>query len=104
MSEKQYDNSNSGVLFVNDRKEKATHPDLRGEGNIVTADGVEVPVWISAWTKTSKSGKKLLSLSFTLKDGAKSAAKGGGSILDDIAQPAAKESGAVPGLDDSIPF
>jgi hypothetical protein len=49
-----YDNSNSGLLAKNDRKEKDTHPDYRGSINI---DGQEY--WLSAWVKTGREGTKL---------------------------------------------
>ena len=32
--EKQYDNTDRGALFKNDRKEKDTHPDLGGTLNV----------------------------------------------------------------------
>jgi uncharacterized protein (DUF736 family) len=53
-----YDNTNSGVLFANDKREKDTHPNMTGKINV---DGVDY--WLSAWTKTSKNGNKFLSLS-----------------------------------------
>lgn len=55
---------NSGSLFKNDRKEKSTHPDMKGSISI------EEPgeYWLSAWTKDTKSGGKFLSLAVTLKD------------------------------------
>jgi len=59
----QYDNTNSGALFKNDRKETDRHPDYRGDANINGKD-----VWVAAWIKESKNGKKFMSLSFTEKD------------------------------------
>jgi len=60
----EYDNTNSGVLFKNDRKEKETHPDYKGSINI---EGTEY--WLSGWKKESKKGA-LLSLSVQPKDDA----------------------------------
>lgn len=54
---------NSGSLWPNDRKEKETHPDLRGSINV---DGVDY--WISAWGKVSNNGTDWLSLSVKPKD------------------------------------
>ena len=53
-----YDNTNRGVLFVNDRKTTDKHPDYKGNIHFGT-----VKMSISAWEKTSSSGKKFLSLS-----------------------------------------
>jgi uncharacterized protein (DUF736 family) len=55
-------------LFPNDRKEKETHPDFRGNINV---DGKEY--WIKGWKKSSKSGMKFVSLSVTAKDAPKEA-------------------------------
>lgn len=44
---------NSGTIFKNDRKEKDTHPDYKGE--VCLPDG-EV-VWINLWVKDGKNGK-----------------------------------------------
>jgi hypothetical protein len=56
--EKQYDDTNRGTLFTNDRKEEEKHPDYTGSLNV---GGVEYR--ISGWKRTSKAGAKFLSLS-----------------------------------------
>lgn len=65
-----YDNTNRGALFVNDRKESENHPDSKGSINVGGVD-----YWISAWRKESAAGKKFLSLSVTPKDEQKPAPK-----------------------------
>lgn len=61
-----YDNSNSGALFKNNKKEEGSNqPDYNGECEI---DGIKRR--ISAWLKTSKSGTKYMSLAFSLADSA----------------------------------
>lgn len=70
----QYDNTNSGLLAKNKRKEKDTHPDYSGSINV---DGVEY--WLSGWLKTGKEGSKLagekfFSLSVRPKDQQRAAA------------------------------
>jgi len=57
-----YDNTNSGALFKNDRKETERHPDYKGSVNV---DGVEY--WVNSWLNESKSGTKFLSLKLTPK-------------------------------------
>jgi hypothetical protein len=51
----------SGVLFKNEKKTSAKHPDYRGSATI---DGTEY--WLSAWIKEGQRGK-FMSLSFTDK-------------------------------------
>lgn len=53
---------NSGSIFVNDRKEKDTHPDRTGTAMI---DGVMY--YVSGWLKQSAKGQ-FLSLAFKRKD------------------------------------
>lgn len=55
------DKDNRGRLSRNERKEKETHPDMKGSATI---NGVEY--WISGWTKENDRGK-WLSLSFEQK-------------------------------------
>lgn len=81
---KEFDNTNSGALFRNDRKETDKHPDYRGELNV---GGTEY--WISAWLKTSGKGTKFMSLSVTPKE-------------DKPAKPAKKPS--FDDADQDIPF
>ncbi len=59
----EYDNTNRGVLFKNDRKETDNHPDYTGNINV---GGREF--WLSAWIKQAKSGKKFLSVSVKPKE------------------------------------
>ena len=61
---KQYDNSNSGTLGKNKRKEKDSHPDYSGQINV---NGVGF--WLSAWLKENKeTGEKFFSLSVKPKE------------------------------------
>jgi hypothetical protein len=80
-------------LFKNDKKEKESHPDYRGDG--LLPDGT--PAWISAWTKTSQSGKKFLSVSIQAKDERREPGQSSRTVNsshDDDLNP----------LDDDIPF
>ena len=63
MANKEYDNTNRGALFNNDRKEKETHPDFTG-----SIDVGGKSYWIKGWKKTSKAGNKFLSLSVDPKE------------------------------------
>ena len=59
----EYDNNNRVALWKNDRRDKETSPQLKGQGMI---DGKEY--WVSAWTNKDAGKKPLISLSFTMKD------------------------------------
>ena len=78
-----YDNTNTGILFKNDRKLTDSHPDYNGTINI---NGVDH--WLSAWIKQGKKGK-FMSLSI----GAEKEAK-----------PEQKHKDPEPAFDDHIPF
>lgn len=60
---KQYDDSNRGVLFKNDRKAKDGDRDYSGSINV---DGHDY--WLSAWIREGRNGK-FMSLSVKRKDG-----------------------------------
>lgn len=62
-----YDNTNSGVVFPNDRKQKSSHPDFKGQCTIKTPDGELVEYWVSGWEKEGRKGP-FLSLSFQIKE------------------------------------
>lgn len=92
----------SGSLFKNDRKEKDTHPDLKGK--VMLPNG-EVR-WLSAWKKTTGAGAAWLSISV----GELVQPMAGGSNLPGNGVPpldahnAAKANAFVPDLDDDVPF
>ena len=96
MSYEQKDNS--GSIFVNDRKEKDTHPDRSGTARI---NGVDY--WLSGWIKTDKNGKTYMSLAFKPKDANQLA-----SLRDELNAKSPQALGRKPSpaddLDDSIPF
>ena len=58
-----FDNTNKGALFINTKKEKDTHPAMKGSINI---DGKEY--WLSAWSKTHETKGKWLSISVEPKE------------------------------------
>jgi hypothetical protein len=66
----QYDNTNSGVLFRNDRKQTEKHPDYTGNINV---NGTEF--WLSAWIAKSKAGVPLMRLKVNPKEEKAKAAK-----------------------------
>ena len=59
----EYDNRNKGALFVNDRKEKETHPDYTGRIE-VTEPGL---YYLKGWKKQTKTGGTMLSLAIELQ-------------------------------------
>jgi len=54
----QYDNTNRGALFKNDKKETEKQPDYKGKINVNGQD-----FYLSAWIKSAKDGGKFMSLS-----------------------------------------
>ena len=89
---------NSGSVFVNDRKEKDTHPDRTGTAMI---DGISY--YVSGWIKEGAKGK-FMSLSFKRKDGLKNPDPMPlQQPISERAMPKARNAD-MDDIDDSIPF
>ena len=75
----EYDNTNRGSVWVNDKKLTDKHPDLNGSLDV---DGVEY--WVSAWKRKEGANPKAPVLSFSIKrkDEAKKAAPTTDSPVD----------------------
>jgi hypothetical protein len=58
----EYDNTNRGSIWKNDKKETEKHPDFTGSLNV---DGVEY--WVSAWKRKEGAAAKAPALSFQVK-------------------------------------
>lgn len=58
----QYDNTNRGAVWKNDKKETEKHPDLTGSLNV---NGQEF--WVSAWKRQAGANEKAPALSFSIK-------------------------------------
>lgn len=58
----QYDETNRGSVWRNEKKEKDTHPDFTGSLNV---NGVEY--WVSAWKRKADANPKAPALSFSIK-------------------------------------
>lgn len=101
----EYDNTNRGVLFRNDRREKESQANMTGRADVVCSHcGKTTGVWVSAWTKIRENGEKWLSLSFKPREKRESSTATGqtapGAAQYPQPQPAAP---AGPGTDD-LPF
>jgi len=58
----EYDNTNRGSIWKNEKKDKDTHPDFTGSLNV---GGVEY--WVSAWKRKEGAAAKAPALSFSVK-------------------------------------
>ena len=70
-----YDNTNSGMMMRNDRRQSDSHPEFTGSINVAGVD-----YWISAWVNTGKAGSKIdgrkyFSIKLSPKDAPKVAPK-----------------------------
>lgn len=79
-----YDNTNRGSIWPNDKKETDRHPDFTGSLNV---EGTEY--WVSAWKRKPDANPKAPSLSFSVK-------------AKEEQQPKAAPAGDF--VDDDIPF
>lgn len=97
----EYDNTNRGVLFKNDRKERDTQPDYNGSINV---GGIEY--WLNAWVKESQStGKKFFSMSVKPKEEVHNAGvQQARSTAADYNQAKNQPMQAAVSFDDDIPF
>lgn len=58
----EFDNTNRGSIWKNEKKETEKHPDFTGSANV---DGVEY--WVSAWKRKEGANPKAPALSFSFK-------------------------------------
>lgn len=65
---REYDNTNTGALFYNNRRSNPRAPEYRGQITVKTPDGEVLEYWVSCWEKTSRQGDDFFSLSLELKE------------------------------------
>jgi hypothetical protein len=86
-----YDKTNRGQIWPNDKKTTEAHPDFRGDINV---DGVMY--WISAWRRKADASPKAPSLTFSIQKK---------EVPDAVKQAAApSRPAAADDFDDDIPF
>jgi hypothetical protein len=93
---KEFDNNMRGVLFRNDDKQPGDDKERDYQGQI-EINGVEF--WLSAWIKTSKAGRKFMSLSAKPKN---PPAEQGDDFGSAPSKPVAPKRGRD--MNDEIPF
>ena len=89
----EFDKTNRGSIWKNDKKEKDTHPDFTGSLNV---GGVEY--WVSAWKRKEGAAAKAPALSFSIKP------KEEQSISQRAMPKAAGRPNVNADMDDDIPF
>lgn len=93
----QYDNTNRGSIWRNERKEKDTHPDFTGTINV---DGVEY--FCDAWKRRPDASERAPALTFSVKRKDKQPGKGrtDSQRSVDAQRPAAQQDD----FDSDVPF
>lgn len=89
----------TGSLFKNEKKEQDNHPDYKGDCLI---DGQAY--WMSAWLKTSESGRKWMSFSFKAKESAQKTPSAPPKTHGQMKREAASKGTGFDDMDDDIPF
>ena len=82
----EYDDTNRGAIFKNDRKTTDSHPDYKGTLNV---EGKEY--WVSSWINKSKAGQSYMSVSIQPKEDQQAPVKTEAQVEAD-------------GFEDDIPF
>ena len=95
----EFDNTNRGSLFKNDKKETDKQPDYKGSINIEGTD-----FWLSAWLQTSKNGVKYFSMSVQLKEKAKPVPPMRGTPQRAAPGHQPSRGSGFDNMDDDIPF
>ncbi len=85
---KEYDNTNRGSIWKNDKQETDKHPDFTGSLNV---RGEEF--WVSAWKRKPDASAKAPALSFSIKP-----------KEDKTPSKSRDEHGKRVDMDDEIPF
>ena len=90
----QYNNTNRGVLFMNDKKSNENSPSYKGKINVTIGEGankISIDCRLSGWVKKTEDNKfKLMNLQV--------------EPLDEATKPAPKAKPVAVELDDEIPF
>lgn len=98
-----YDNTNRGSIWRNERKETDGHPDFTGSLNV---DGKDY--WVSAWKRKEGASDRAPALSFTVKpkDGQPMERSRSNAAKDDTRTVHARSRvpQSAPSFDDDVPF
>ncbi len=89
----EYDDTNRGSIWKNEKKDKDTHPDFTGSLNV---GGVEY--WVSAWKRKEGAAAKAPALSFSVKP------KDEQQSISQRAMPKARATEPRDDMNDEIPF